>query len=82
MAASYEEMANGADYLRHYPDGTRADIVEDRLNDLADKLYGELILYQTVGDTVKGIERIQKILTYAPNSPAAEKLRDRMVLEG
>ena len=43
---------------------------------------GELILYQSVGDHVKGIERIQKILTYAPNSPAAERLRDRMVLEG
>ena len=82
MASRYDELANGADYLRHYPDGERADAVEIRLNELADKLYGELILYQTVGDTVKGIERIQKILTYAPNSPAAEKLRDRMVLEG
>jgi hypothetical protein len=30
---------------------------------------------------VKGIERIQQILTYAPQSPAAERLRARMVVE-
>ena len=36
---------------------------------------------QTVGDHVKGIEGIQQILTHAPNSPAAERLRERMVLE-
>ncbi len=73
-------MADGADYLRKFPEGRHAQTVAMRLNELADELYGELILYQTVGDHVKGIERIQKILTYAPQSPAAERLRDRMVL--
>ena len=82
LAPEYEDMADGADYLRRFPQGEHFETVNDRLNQLADKLYGELILYQSVGDHVKGLERIQKILTYAPQSPAAERLRDRIVLEG
>jgi Zn-dependent protease with chaperone function len=81
MAREYKELENGAEYLRKYPDGRHAAEVAARLNSLADKLYGELILYQSVGDHVKGIERIQQILTYAPNSPAAERLRERMVVQ-
>ena len=81
LAPKYEDMDNGADYLRQFPRGGHAETVNQRLNQLADKLYGELILYQSVGDHVKGLERIQKILTYAPQSPAAERLRDRIVLE-
>jgi tetratricopeptide (TPR) repeat protein len=82
LAPEYKDMANGADYLRRFPQGEQAEIVNHRLNQLADKLYVELILYQSVGDHVKGLERIQKILTYAPLSPAAERLRERIVLEG
>lgn len=82
VAEDFQELANGAAYLKEFPDGRKADVVSARLDSLAEKLYGELILYQSVGDHVKGIERIQKILTYAPGSPAAERLRDRMVLEG
>ena len=82
LASRFEELANGADYLKRYPDGEQAEVVSERLNLLADELYGELILYQSVGDHVKGIERIQQILTYAPNSPAAERLREKIVLEG
>ncbi len=77
----YEDLANGAEHLRRYPDSEYSEQVASRLNSLADKLYGEVVLYQTVGDHVKGSERIQKILTYAPQSPAAERLRQRMVLE-
>ena len=82
LAEEYDDLANGAEYLKRYPDGQEAQIVAARLNQLADELYGELILYQSVGDHVKGIERIQQILTYAPHSPAAERLRERIVLEG
>ncbi len=81
LAPTYKELANGAAYLKSYPTGEWAAVVNERLNSLAEKLHGEVILYQTVGDHVKGIERIQQILTYAPNSPAAERLRERMVLE-
>ncbi len=81
LASTYSELANGAAYLKSFPDGEHAAAVTARLNSLAEKLYGEVVLYQTVGDHVKGIERIQKILTHAPNSPAADKLRERMVLE-
>lgn len=82
IAREYQDLANGADYLKSYPDGEQTEVVGVRLNQLADELYGEIVLYQSVGDHVKGIERIQQILTYAPNSPAAERLRERMVLEG
>ena len=81
LANAYEELANGATYLKTYPDGDQATVVSQRLDQLADALFGEIILYQSVGDHVKGIERIQQILTYAPQSPAAERLRARMVVE-
>ncbi len=49
---------------------------------LAENLYGEVVLYQSVGDHLKAIDRIQQILTHAPASPAAQKLLDRVVLPG
>ena len=81
LAKQYKELANGATYLKTYPDGDQARAVGKRIDELAEALFGEVILYQSVGDHVKGIERIQKILTYAPHSPAAERLRARMVVE-
>ncbi|MFQ5350336.1 MAG: M48 family metalloprotease [Thermoanaerobaculia bacterium] len=81
LAPTYEELANGAAYLKSFPAGEWAAVINKRLNALAEKLHGEVILYQTVGDHVKGIERIQQILTHAPNSPAADRLRESMVLE-
>lgn len=82
LAGEYQKLDNGAEYLRMFPDGTRADAVTGRLNRLADNAYGELLLYQQVGDHVRALERINAILEYAPESPAAEKLRERMVVEG
>ena len=81
LAPKFENMANGADYLKRFPSGQQADVVNQRINQLADEMYAELVLYQSVGDHVKGIERIQQILTYAPNSPAAVRLREKIVLE-
>jgi Zn-dependent protease with chaperone function/TolA-binding protein len=81
LASSYDDLANGAEYLRSYPDGPFAEPVNSRLNDLAHKLYAELVLYQAVGDHVKALERIQKILDHAPLSPAAEQLRARAVID-
>ncbi len=43
--------------------------VIERLNVLADNLYGEVVLYQSMGDSVKAMERINKILTNAPPLP-------------
>ena len=80
MAKSYDDVANGAEYLRRYPEGGQAPEVLGRLNVLADNLYAEVVLYQGMGDAVKAMDRINKILTHAPLSPAAEKLRDRAVL--
>jgi Zn-dependent protease with chaperone function len=75
---TYADVVNGAEYLHRFPEGPHVTAVMDRLNALADNLYGEVVLYQSVGDDVKAIERINKILTHAPLSPAAAKLRDRV----
>ena len=80
VVKSYDDLTNGADYLRRYPEGQLAPQVLDRLNILADNLYAEVVLYQGMGDAVKAMDRINKILTHAPLSPAAEKLRDRVLL--
>ncbi len=80
MARSYDDVSNGAEYLRRYPEGERAPEILGRLNVLADNLYAEVVLYQGMGDVVKAMDRINKILTHAPLSPAAEKLRERAVL--
>jgi predicted Zn-dependent protease len=80
MAKSYDDVTNGAEYLRRYPEGEHAPEILGRLNVLADNLYAEVVLYQGMGDAVKAMDRINKILTHAPLSPAAEKLRERAVL--
>jgi len=82
IVSSYQDIAAGAAYLERYPDSQQADAVATRLNSLADNLYGEVLLYQGIGDHLKAIDRIQKILTYAPTSPAAQKLLERVVLPG
>ena len=80
-AATFQDIDNGAEYLESFPDGEHATRVSERMNVLADKLYAEVVLYQAIGDHVKAVERINKILTHAPLSPAADLLRDRAVLE-
>lgn len=81
MVKTYDDVANGAEYLRRFPEGPHVADVLSRLNVLADNLYAEVVLYQRMGDAVKAVERINKILTHAPLSPAADKLRDRAVLD-
>jgi len=81
VAKAYDELKNGDEYLKRFPKGPHVPEVLDRLNVLADNLYGEVVLYQGVGDTVKAMERINQILTHAPLSPAAARLRDRAQLE-
>lgn len=82
LADSYRSLADGAEYLRRFPAGSYAEKVAGRLDALADKLYGEVVLYQGVGDTLKALDRIQQILTHAPLSPAADRLREKAVLAG
>jgi predicted Zn-dependent protease len=79
---TFTDLANGATYLREYPESAHTEAVTNRLHDLADNLYGEAILYQRVGDHAKALDRIHSILTEAPLSPAAERLRQKAILEG
>lgn len=80
VVKSYDTLENGAEYLRRFPASPHIPAVTERLNVLAENLYGEVILYQGFGDAVKAITRINKILTNAPLSPAAVKLRERAIL--
>lgn len=82
LATTFSALSVGAEYLRRYPEGEHAEIVHQRLETLARDRYGEVVLYQGIGDHVKALERIQEILTHAPTSKAAELLRDRAVIEG
>jgi tetratricopeptide (TPR) repeat protein len=73
----FTDLASGAAYLRRFPANAHADRVSHRLDSLADNLYGEMVLYQSVGDHAKALDRIQQILNHAPGSPAARRLRDK-----
>ena len=79
-AATYSDIADGAAYISRYPTGTYVEAVTLRLNALAEGLFGELLLYQSVGDQLKAMDRIQRILTHAPLSPAASRLMAKVTL--
>lgn len=80
-ADSFDRLENGSSFLKRYPESELTPRVTARLHSLAENLYGEAILYQRVGDHAKALERIHAILTEAPLSPAAAKLRSKAVLE-
>ncbi len=80
VAKTYTDLENGADFLSRYPDSPHADVVSNRLNSLAEKLYTEVLVYQGVGDHAKALARMTQILTHAPLSPAADQLRERTSL--
>ncbi|MCZ6727050.1 MAG: M48 family metalloprotease [Acidobacteria bacterium] len=82
LASSFDRVEVGAAYLEAFPEGQHVEAVTLRLNSLADDLYGEVVLYQTVDDAAQAVSGIQRILTYAPFSPAADRLRQQMILEG
>ncbi len=81
VAATYADLADGAEYLRRFPAADHAEQIRRRLEALAQNLYGEVVLYQKLGDHVKALDRIQQILTHAPLSEAAEALRERAVID-
>ena len=74
------DLADGAAYIAKYPTGAYVEAVTLRLNALAEGLFGELLLYQSVGDQMKAMDRIQRILTHAPLSPAASRLMAKVAL--
>ena len=78
---NFEALSNGAEFLEKYPESEFSEAVNERLDRLAEDLYGEALLYQRIGDQAKALERIQDILTNAPLSPVASRLRASAVLE-
>ncbi len=82
VVATFSDLTAGAAYLSRFPNGVHAATVSARMNVLAENLYGEFLLYQSLGDHLKAIDRIERILTHAPTSPAAQKLLEKVVLPG
>lgn len=80
LASRFDDLAAGAAYLERFPEGPQSAVVAERMNVLAENLYGEILLYQSVGDHLRAIDRIQRILDHAPASAAAQKLLERVVL--
>jgi tetratricopeptide (TPR) repeat protein len=78
---AFKELANGSQFLKDFPESEHAELVSTRLNNLAADLLGEATLYQHVGDHAKALNLINQILTEAPFSPAADKLRQDAILE-
>lgn len=81
LARGFDEVATGAAYLAAYPDGAYTEVVNARLEVLAENLYGEVLLFQSVGDLVQALDRINLILTHAPLSRAAAHIREKAVFE-
>lgn len=77
----FSDLGNGANFLKTYPDSEHSEAITARINSLAAGLLGEATLYQRVGDHAKALDRINRILTEAPFSPAADKLRQDAILE-
>ena len=79
---SYEGLENGAEYLEHHPQGLYAETVSFRLDNNADTMYREMVLYQQLGDSAKAIARANMILEYAPLSSAARRLGQELESQG
>lgn len=77
VAGTFSELENGSAFVKAYGDNAQAPAVRKRIEALAQNLYGEVVLYQSLGDPVKALERIQKILEHAPLTPAADALRQK-----
>ncbi len=77
MAGSFGELENGSAFVKEYGESAEVPVVRKRIEALAQNLYGEVVLYQSLGDPVKALERIQKILEHAPLTPAADALRQK-----
>ena len=81
QAHAFEELANGAEYLRRHPEGLFTEAVGSRLEQLAENLYREMRLYEEVGDSAKAIARANQILEHAPLSRAAQRLSKELADE-
>src|SRR5690606_38743038 len=60
-SVDFDRLEDGATYLRTYPEGAAAPAVRERLDQLADKLLSEILLYQRIGDHGKAVDRIHQV---------------------
>ncbi len=81
LAGEYDDITSGSEYLDRFPDGPYAGAIEDRLNELADLLYKEMVIYQELGDAAKAVRHANLILNHAPLSPTAKRISDERLAE-
>ena len=81
QAHAFEDLANGSEYLRRYPEGLFTEAVGTRIEQLAENLYREMRLYEEVGESAKAIARANQILEHAPLSRAAQRLSKELADE-
>lgn len=74
-ATSFSSLKAGADYLACSPSGKETDEVRKRLEVLAESRLADVLLHQKIGNGAKAVEGINDILTHAPWTDAADRLR-------
>lgn len=73
--ADFVSLAAGADYLACSEDGAHVDAVRARLEVLAESRLADVLLHQSIGNAAKAVQGIDDILTHAPWTEAADRLR-------
>ncbi len=76
-AKSFHDLETGAAYLKCAPTGTMISLVRDRLEVLAQSRLAEVLLYQRIGNAASAVAGIDDILTHAPWTEAANRLRQQ-----
>lgn len=74
-ATSFSSLKAGADYLACSPGSEETDQVRQRLEVLAQSRLADVLLHQKIGNSAKAVQGIDEILTHAPWTDAADRLR-------
>lgn len=74
-ATSFSSLKAGADYLACAEDGEESEKVRQRLEVLAESRLADVLLHQKIGNGAKAVQGIDDILTHAPWTEAADRLR-------
>ncbi len=77
VAETFDDLANGAAYLECAPEGLVVEAVRARLEVLAESRLADVLLHQRIGNGAQAVDGIDDILTHAPWTEAANRLRQR-----
>ena len=74
-ATTFASLQEGAAYLACAPEGAQVEQVRARLEVLAQSRLADVLLHQRIGNGAKAVDGIDDILTHAPWTDAADRLR-------